>query len=737
MTDHVRHELAPSSLLPASLHTAPQAHNLWHVVDGRMRGRWRLALAAGLVLALGLSSAAYFLTEPKYESSGSIQIKSYLQPIIDDTFENGSIPLYQNYVQTQVALIQSRPVLEQALQDEIMTLVPWARQPNALNLLAGGLEVETQRGSELVRISFRADNAREAQAVVKAVIGAYDDRYLRGTMGDRSDIQGILNTEQTQLNGQQEAKREQLRELIKLSPTGGDAPDRYNPGKQVRIDEIEVSLSDLREQLAQDAGVGAVIEPALVDLLAFDPALELRASELAAAVLVLEKVHQGGLLPGHHAYRRAVKDLEYAERRYEEQHAVARAGWLEALRTGALADAPRGPEEIEAQIARLEGQREAYRLDIQRAIADHQRKLELETDERGISESLAAVKARLTALRVEGQGVGSSRIVVIDSGDLPTAPSQDRRRKLAALGGAGGLALSLGFFFLLGAIDRRTFSVVQLRDAEHGLRCLGVLPDLSHSRLDPESCAVAAHCVHQIRNHIEAIRPGDRSIVLAVSSAYQGDGKTSIVLALGGSYAAAGYRTVLVDCDLVGRSLTAQLGRSGLAGLREALKERRLNGQVVAAGTPNLSVLPVGLDAAFGAEVIRRADIEAVFRQLRERFDVIIVDTGPMGSLEGLPVASAADGVVLAVRRGRRQPRVEECVASLRGAGANCLGIILNCAARSDCDRYVSKSTVSAAAADSRDRGAAAALVQAMNLASSPRAPGTGAPRGDSEGTLR
>ena len=74
---------------------------------------------------------------------------------------------------------------------------------------------------------------------------------------------------------------------------------------------------------------------------------------------------------------------------------------------------------------------------------------------------------------------------------------------------------------------------------------------------------IASHCVHQIRNRIEALRDKSTNFVLAVSSPFQGDGKTSIVSALGWSYAAAGNRTLLIDCDIVGQSLTRQMGLRG------------------------------------------------------------------------------------------------------------------------------------------------------------------------------
>ena len=256
--------------------------------------------------------------------------------------------------------------------------------------------------------------------------------------------------------------------------------------------------------------------------------------------------------------------------------------------------------------------------------------------------------------------------------------------------------MGFGVFFFIGTVDRRLYRSLQLRN-RRGVHCLGVLPDLSRGQLDPESSAAAAYCVHQIRNHIEAVRRPGPGFVLAITSPIPGQGKTSVTTALGWSYAAAGYRTVLVDCDMAVGSLSRQLGLADQPGLKEALRDGTCNGQTCVLSCPNLTVLPAGTDPLVGAEAIRKRDIEAVLEHLRRDFDVVLVDTGPMPvSLESLPVAAAADGVVIVCRRGARRSRLEECLEFLSEAGAFCVGIVLNCAARADCDRYVSSSSLSA-----------------------------------------
>jgi Mrp family chromosome partitioning ATPase/uncharacterized protein involved in exopolysaccharide biosynthesis len=728
---------APMRALPggdAAVREDAEDRGLWALLDSRLRGRWLVAGAVGALLAVALGAAGYFGTKPKYESVGLIRIAPYLAPTLTTTPETGHLPMYHAYVETQVSLIRSRPVLEEALRDPVMNDVAWARQPDALTRLERGLEVGPLRGSELVRISFRSDFGRESQAAVNSVINAYEKEHASGSSSQTGQNLQKLYEASNRLKAQLREKNRQIDEFIARSPLAVTELTQIIATKMGQMQEIELQIEDvLRHQRALGAGIepgtdgatAAAGVPTLEELQALDPQLEelLRAREVATGQFAAVARTYGA---GAWQYRRAAEKLRIAQEGLADAMERARETWERSVsRQRGAEPLPGGPRRsaLEAELKRLQQLRQKEQDDVQRLSQDRQRLLTMQAEVAGFERELDAIETRINSLLMEAD---KRRITVVDRGNRPTSPSRDRRHKVAALGLVAGMGLSFGFFFLLGSIDRRAYSSVQLRDERHGSRCLGVLPDLTRSRLDPEACAVAAHCVHQIRNQIEAQRDPRSPVVVAVTSPYQGDGKTSIVMALGWSYAVAGNRTIVVDCDLVGQALTRQMGLAGRPGLREALRESRLDGLPVQAGVANLSVLPVGEDAMFGSEVVRRTDLEAIFARLRAFFDVVVVDTGPMGSLEELPVAAAADGVLLSVRRGRRQPRLEECVEALRRVGARCLGVVLNCAVRSDCERYVSRSTISVAAGESNGqqqhfgRGAAAALVQAMEAARRP-----------------
>jgi Mrp family chromosome partitioning ATPase len=227
--------------------------------------------------------------------------------------------------------------------------------------------------------------------------------------------------------------------------------------------------------------------------------------------------------------------------------------------------------------------------------------------------------------------------------------------------------------------------------------------------------------------------------VFAVTSPSPGAGKTSFTVALGLSFAASGSRTLLVDCDIVGAGLSSNLQkadasrcklgrvlvRMGLLGERElaealrlAKQEGRRLGEVavklghitaesleralevqqkskaglldVLAGEPlsecvaetgiaGLLVLPTGSSEARHASRLSPAAAHRLLEDARQRFDVVLVDTGPiLGSVEASVVSSQADQVILIVSRGEQYRAASRSVEYLAVAGARVAGIVFN-----------------------------------------------------------
>lgn len=687
-----------------------QNESLWKMIDDRLRGRWKRAILLGLTLGAILGVLGYLTASPMYQSVGVVRIAAstpvLVQPTIETTDRRAQ---YDKFVATQVQLMEQSTCLKAALEDEELSKLAWANQPSALKALAHGLEVKPDRESELVYASFESEDGVVARTALNAVLRTYQTMYGQyggDNINDRlQKLQDMVNTQKRILTG---IRSDRQKILSRYATTDLHALQTENMKQRMELEARINGAKRILEQLASNKSEGGSptnhVAPTLQMLEIRDPYLAQLADEKIKAQDKFDR-NTRNRVPGSVLYVQLENDLKIASDMYDREYQKALNDWMAA-----------GPDAVSLnanQEILSEGQITVLQKDMDQ-LNDRQRKLvedlaqedDLNMQEESAQALYKTINDRYVSLSTEKISLESG-IKIEGWGSRADEPSSDARRRRAIIGLALGLMASFGTFFLLGTVDRRAFGASQLAHVP-GSRippCLGVLPDLGASLSDPESSDVASHCVHQIRNQIEAVRDPRAGYVLAITSPFQGDGKTSIVMALGWSYAAAGYKTLLIDCDMVGRSLTRQMGLIGREGLKDALAARELNGSISRLPVDHLSAIPVGVDARFGPENVRRADLENLLDQVRDKYDVILIDTGPMlGALESTPVTAAADGVVLSVRRGRSRSRLEDCVSRLEMVGTRCVGVILNCAARSDCNRYVSEASLAAAEEDRAGR---------------------------------
>ena len=133
-----------------------------------------------------------------------------------------------------------------------------------------------------------------------------------------------------------------------------------------------------------------------------------------------------------------------------------------------------------------------------------------------------------------------------------------------------------------------------------------------------------------------------------------GEGRTTTVCNLGLTMAKAGARVLVVDADLRSPSIARYLGVPGTPGLTDVLE---VGLPVEAAIRPvgqMLDALPSGLCPPNPSELLGSQQMADLLATLRERYDVVLIDTSPL-----LPVTDAAvlalrvDAVLVVAREGR------------------------------------------------------------------------------------
>jgi protein-tyrosine kinase len=204
-------------------------------------------------------------------------------------------------------------------------------------------------------------------------------------------------------------------------------------------------------------------------------------------------------------------------------------------------------------------------------------------------------------------------------------------------------------------------------------------PPLTTERLQQ---TMGAEQYRALRHIVEQFGKTQRSVV-AISSPIAGDGKTMTSLNLARAMAQSqDSRVLLIDADLRRGSLGELLGiaRGASLGLAGAIADRncRLSTVVRRIAGTNLWVLPTGACPAMPYETLRSARAGAVFKEAKESYDYVLVDTPPV-----VPVADTralsqwVDGFILVVSAHRTpRPLLDEALAAMEADKV--LGIVYN-----------------------------------------------------------
>ncbi len=169
-----------------------------------------------------------------------------------------------------------------------------------------------------------------------------------------------------------------------------------------------------------------------------------------------------------------------------------------------------------------------------------------------------------------------------------------------------------------------------------------------------------------------------RSIL--VTSAQEGEGKSSTLHALARALGALGKRVLVVDADMRRPRQHSLFSVAAGRGISELLTGQATIEQVIVdTGVPGVALLPCGAIPPNPAELLVTPAVDGMLSTVRDRYDTILIDAPP---ILGLPdaglLASKAQAALLVVEWGRNHHGgLRVAVDRLRRAGGVIIGAIL------------------------------------------------------------
>lgn len=193
--------------------------------------------------------------------------------------------------------------------------------------------------------------------------------------------------------------------------------------------------------------------------------------------------------------------------------------------------------------------------------------------------------------------------------------------------------------------------------------------------------SVVTETFRRIRTRMEFMIGTIQTPIIAISSSIPSEGKTFCALNIASAFALAGKKTVLCGFDLRKPGLNSILGLSEKTGISNFLvSQTAFEDTFVDIGQKNLTVIPSGHIPPNPAELISSAKCKDFFELLKSNFEIIILDTPPMGIVsDTFILARHADSLIFITRQKYSiREAVVATLGNIQAEGIKNIGIVLN-----------------------------------------------------------
>lgn len=159
-----------------------------------------------------------------------------------------------------------------------------------------------------------------------------------------------------------------------------------------------------------------------------------------------------------------------------------------------------------------------------------------------------------------------------------------------------------------------------------------------------------------VRSNLQYILPKNEKPVILVTSSFSGEGKSFISTNLGAVLALSGKKTIILEMDIRKPKILKGLGMNERKGITNYLVSANIQmGDIIypVPDVDNLYVAPCGPVPPNPAEILLDEKLETLFMELKKQFDVIIIDSAPVGLVsDAITLGKQANGCVYIVRHG-------------------------------------------------------------------------------------
>ncbi len=691
LTSEAKHVVAASIDNPE-----PILVRYWEIF---FRRRWLVVAIVGTAIALGVIFT--LLQTPAYTAEARIEISRSQDNVTDvEAVTPQETDQDLEFYQTQYALLEARSLAQRVVRrlnltqnDDffdtfgheleeglMMDDGPGAtfsrdqveeRNREAVDLFLNHVGISPIRGSSLVDLRFTSPDPVLSRNVTNAWAEEYMQSNLDRRFASSIEARDFLSE---QLLTLRERLEESERELVNYAANSGivtlsqseSADGRTRTSRTLTIADIEALNTELasatadriraESRLRSSADTASVANATL-------GALRQNRAEVAANLSSVE-ARFGPEYPPLQALQAQLAELERSIA--DEQGRIqggTRSDFTQALNR---------ERELRNRINMLRGN----------LVGEQQASIQYNIYQREVDTNRQLYDGLLQRFKEIGvAGVGTNNVSIVDLAEEPRFPSSPNLliNLIAAL--IGGVGLAAGVVLGLEQIDRSLRDPTAVR--ELGLTLLGVIPKIDNNEVidavhDRKSAISEAYVAAQTNLSMLTDQGLPGSFIL--TSTRPGEGKSSSAMALAMSLARVGHKTVLVDADVRSPSVNVYLDIASGAGLTNYLTgSSDLDDLLLDVEQTNLSVITAGPPPPNAAELLASRKFGELVQELKQRFDVVVIDAPPMLGLADVPlISSAVDGLIYTIEYNGVQLRgIKASIDRLRTVNANVFGALV------------------------------------------------------------
>jgi len=608
--------------------------------------RWaRIALPL-LVLLAGLAITAKRMGPQK--TTYDIGARLWVQARVDFSGKetNGEVdsPIVSgfNALRTACEIIESEAVTKKA--QESLKLRLGANAPD-LDTLQSGLSASPVEGADIIKIKYSAGDPDTGLTVMKAVIDAFlEENHVSITepirqSKDKLEKQLLLAKEEYDRSKTRVKSFQDSTETVDLE---GDIAGLAQQKRAMEdaLDEAKHDLVGMKSKLAttvKQLGFGPESVMAVEKISNDEIVTSLRQSIASTEVQLIEL--RSKFQDEHPKVKRLKNTLETSKQEMQNRCAQL-VGDIELKESFVAAandqtqkkifeDMIEANTEISALQAKIDSLNDSLGKIRAKLAMVPARQLQLADIKRGeelATSSLTEIEQQIQKLHLTETVASSSQdIQIIDAPAVEATNTVARSWTMgAAISVGAALALALAQWFLIPKpINARVLSSLTTG------RVGGFIPPLNHSDRGTTELMVAVDRIGRTLG--DWFSSGATPVV--VTSASEGDGKSTLAYALGITLADSGKKVVIIDADNKSPTIHRMAGISASPGLLQYLFDRTIDCvDILNAVKENATVIPVGGVDEHGAHILKHPRFVQLVNELAKSYDAIIIDSPDSGA---------------------------------------------------------------------------------------------------------